>query len=139
MIINLKSNIKSNVIEKKISNNNELFNFLEDSYNTYKTIKGFELLIKENAKLENSNYIIDKKYLIDHKSYCNLFNVYNSEDEILYYVQDTCEARGETIPKDFSKATNYLINENTIIWEIIEFKIEKNIFDNFIEEHKLKK
>lgn len=139
MIINIKTNFKNNQIEKKILNDNDLFDFLDDSYNTLKTIKGFNIFIKENAKLENEKYIINKKYLIDHKAYCNLFATYNSEQEILYYVQDTCEARGETIPKEFAKAINYLTNDNTIVWEIIEFSIEKKLLENFIEKNTLKK
>lgn len=130
-------NIKliNNSIKKEILTKDDLFNFLDHSYNTIKTIKGFDIFIKENAKFENGKYVINKKYLLDYKAYCNLFITYNNEEEILYYVQDNCEARGETIPKDFNKAMNYLKNDNVIVWEILEFTIEKEIIDSLLNEN----
>lgn len=105
-----------------IDNLDQLIAFIENSYASIKVCKSFVNLINDlitNNKLEN----IKNKYLVDHKSYCNLFLIFDNLDQILWYVQDTCEARGDTIPKTINSAINYLISEKTVIYEIDEFQI----------------
>lgn len=118
----------------KLSSWNDLENFLANSFNFIKTLKAFYTLINETSQILDANkntITINKKFLIDHKEYANLFLAFNSYDEILLYVQDVCEARGDSIPKSIKSAINYLNNEKTVIYEILKFELDKNNWNDF--------
>lgn len=101
-----------------------------NSYNPIKSIHGFEKMLIENDKKEKK----DHQYFIDHSNYANLFLIFDSENNVLEYVQDLCEARGEKIPKNFANSLEYLIDENTYVMKIKEFDIDISEFKNYFKK-----
>lgn len=114
-------NFINNVLE--INDLNKLNILFENSFNKTKTIYGFECFLKENEnKLKNS-----KDYLfLDFSNSNKLFMILKNEDDLLNYVQDLCEARGENIVDTINSAINYLIQENVYISKIEIFDISLN-------------
>ena len=88
-----------------IDSRDKLINYLNDSYNFYKTFKGFDL-----------------------------FLVFKELDDIFYYVQDTCEARGEQIVTDIDQALSYLKKDETLIYVIDKFEISKDDWESIYNE-----
>lgn len=117
-----------------IDSRDKLINYLNDSYNFYKTFKGFDLFLK-SLEVKNDKYVINSgMYYLDHKKYCNLFLVFKKLDDIFYYVQDTCEARGEKIVTDIDQALSYLKNDETLIYVIDKFEIAKDDWESIYNE-----
>ncbi|WP_412032526.1 hypothetical protein [Malacoplasma muris] len=117
-----------------IDSRDKLINYLNDSYNFYKTFKGFDLFLK-SLEVKNNKYVINSgMYYLDHKNYCNLFLVFKELDDIFYYVQDTCEARGEQIVTDIDQALSYLKKDETLIYVIDKFEISKDDWESIYNE-----
>lgn len=115
----------------KIINNCIEFNTFDDlniifenSFNQIKSIHGFEKMLIQHENRKVNNY----QYFVDHSNYANLFLTFENDNNILEYVQDMCEARGEKIPKNLDSAFDYLINENTYVMKIKEFEINLDEF-----------
>lgn len=92
-----------------------------------KNLKGFELLVNSiglNKKITNG-------YFLDYSSYVNIYLYFDSMDNILLYVNDTCEARGDKQVGSIQEAINYLKNEDVVISEVEEIFIDENEWKSF--------
>lgn len=124
--INLKNN--SNTIE--FDTFDDLNIIFANSFNKIKSSHGFEKMLIECGN--NKSY--EGHYFIDHSNYANLFLTFDKDNNVLEYVQDMCEARGEKIPKNLNHALDYLVNENTYVMKIKEFNIDLNEFKNYFKK-----
>lgn len=106
----------------KILEINSLYEWIINSNKPFKCMHAFDTLINENKELK-------QKILIDHTKYAPLLLAFNTTDEILWYCQDTCEARNEKIPENIDSALNYLSNEEVYIHKINEWQISQNEWD----------
>ncbi len=95
-----------------------------------KNIKGFELIIEKI----NFNKNINKGYFLDYSSFVSIFLYFENENDILNYVIDTCEARGDKKVNNFNEAINYLASENVTIANVIDLEIEEIEWKKFKEE-----
>ncbi|MDE5767489.1 MAG: hypothetical protein K2H56_02965 [Malacoplasma sp.] len=114
-------------IERK-NNKNPNQNFINKRI--LKNIKGFELIIEKI----NFNKNINKGYFLDYSSFVGIFLYFESENDILNYVIDTCEARGDKKVNNFNEAINYLANENVTIASVIDLEIEEIKWKKFKAE-----
>lgn len=141
-MINIKMHLyKNESVKLEISSIDLLVKYLQNSYNFYKTFKGFDIFLKALPENGNDYYTVDSNlFYLDHKSYCNLFLTFKSEQDILYYVEDTNLGRGEDVVKNIDQALNYLKNDQTLVYVIDEFKIDKNdwkhIYDTYAKKQK---
>lgn len=108
--------------EKNILEINSLYEWITNSSKPFKCMHAFDVLLKENKNL-------NKKILVDHTKYAPLLLVFNTMDEILLYCQDTCEARGDKIPKNIIDALNYLTSEEIYIHKINEWQLNQKEWD----------
>lgn len=83
-------------------------------------------------------------YFLDYSSYVNIFLYFKNEQDIIDYVQDTCEARGETNEKNFIKITsfndalNYLKKEDVVISKVEKIFIDEHKWNIFKKEYETK-
>lgn len=125
--------------KKNIDSEDKLIEYFEDSYNFYKTFKGFDIFLKSLNDKDQDYYVIEKDiFYLDHKNYCNLFLTFNSEKDILFYVQDTCEARGEPIVETFNSALDYLKKDGTKVYVVEKFVISKKIWEEINNKYSKK-
>ncbi|MEG0124413.1 MAG: hypothetical protein RR665_02935, partial [Malacoplasma sp.] len=99
------------------------------SNHNYKYDRELKMLIDKNK-----NNTLVASYFVDHSNYSSLFLIFSEEKHILDYVQDMCEARGDSIPKSYEAAINYLIQDNTYLFKINEFDIDLNEFKEFFNK-----
>ncbi|MDE6893831.1 MAG: hypothetical protein K2J02_00455, partial [Malacoplasma sp.] len=82
----------------------------------------------------NFNKNINKWYFLDYSSFVSIFLYFENENDILNYVIDTCEARGDKKVNNFNEAINYLASENVTIANVIDLEIEEIEWKKFKEE-----
>lgn len=95
-----------------------------------KNIKGFELIIE---KIKFNKKILEG-YFLDYSSFISIYLYFESDQNLLDYVKDTCEARGDKIVNNFNEAINYLANENVTIASVVSLEINQNQWDDFKQE-----
>lgn len=114
-----------------VKNDNDNFRFKR----VKKNLKSFQDLI--NLIGYNKNDI--KGYFLDYSSYVNIFLYFKNMDEILWMVQDTCEARGDEKINSLNEAINFLKNEDVVISEIIEFNINEIEWQQLLSKYEKNK
>lgn len=159
--------IKLNVLHNKQLY--KQFNFLDNDVLTIENIADFEEFMfqnktrkNNNTKNDNDNFRFkrvkknlksfqdlinligyDKKdvkgYFLDYSSYVNIFLYFKNMDEILWMVQDTCEARGDEKINSLNEAINFLKNEDVVISEIIEFNINEIEWQQLLSKYEKNK
>lgn len=131
----INEKLKYNNLKIKYESGEIIISTLEDlyqllfaeSYDANKCLKSFISLIENNKNLINNK---ETFYFLDYSNYLNLYQIFKSEKELLYYVQDTCEARGERIPKNIEEAILYLEDENIYLNKIQFEDINENELKN---------
>lgn len=108
-----------------------LYDWIKNSNKPFKNMHAFDVLQKENKNFKG-------KILVDHTKYAPLLLIFNSMDELFSYCKDTCEARADKIPQNFSSALNYFANEDVYIHEIIEWTISVDEWNKIKNEIKNK-
>lgn len=112
---NSNQNINTNFINKRI----------------LKNIKGFDSLIQNSG----FNKQLTSGYFLDYSSYVNIFLYFKDDQDLINYVIDTCEARGDNKVTNFNEAINYLANEDVVISNVIELEINENQWKDLIKEY----
>ena len=158
--------IKLNVLHNKQLY--KQFNFLDNDVLTIENIADFEEFMFQNKTRKNNNVKNDndnfrfkrvkknlksfqdlinligydkndvKGYFLDYSSYVNIFLYFKNMDEILWMVQDTCEARGDEKINSLNEAINFLKNEDVVISEIIEFNINEIEWQQLLSKYEKK-
>lgn len=159
--------IKLNVLHNKQLY--KQFNFLDNDVLTIENIADFEEFMFQNKTRKNNNVKNDndnfrfkrvkknlksfqdlinligydkndvKGYFLDYSSYVNIFLYFKNMDEILWMVQDTCEARGDEKINSLNEAINFLKNEDVVISEIIEFNINEIEWQQLLSKYEKNK
>lgn len=109
-----------------------LCEWISSSNKPFKNMHAFDVLIKENKKFKG-------KILVDHTKYAPLFLVFNSMNDLLFYCQDICEARGEKIPQNIETALDYFSNEEIYIHKINEWQLNQNEWNEIKKQIKKQK
>lgn len=134
-----------NIILEQINNKNDILtidsiekldNYFDNTYAKLKCIKGFKIFVEENISKFDS---CENWFFLDYSKYANLYLIFKTEQDILYYVEDNCMARGETIPKSYEKALNYLTNDDVIVYKIKSFKIDQDELKKYFDANLTKK
>lgn len=78
-------------------------------------------------------------YLLDYSSYVSIFSYFENENDLLLYVQDICEARGDKIVSSINEAWSYLIADGVVISKVKQFYINSNEWDEFKKTYQKEK
>lgn len=127
---------KYNDIDKPLEFNSfdDIYNFCLKSFSIIKSLKGFDVFLKENIFNKNDLNIKDY-FFLDHSSYVGLFLLFKTEQEILYYVEDTCIGRGEDPIKTVEEAFSYLKDDDVKVYKINSWEgIDQKEWEEFYKE-----
>lgn len=114
---------------KPNSNNKVNPNFINKRI--LKNIKGFYSVIETTG----FNTKQTSGYFLDYSSFVNIFLYFKNDDDLLNYVADTCEARGDKKVSNLNEAINYLTNEDVVISHVSELEIDKSKWEQLVKEY----